>query len=135
MASKYFKSLLTGSLEAFRAKHELNDADRAHFFARARENYEHQQAERARIREDVKRKQQRKHRLVCHLYERDGPKCFYCLRALGDDISIEHLLERSRGGTNDRENLRLAHKGCNRAVIGLSVIEKLQLRAERLAKT
>ncbi len=87
----------------------------------------------ARIHLEVRRKLKRKHKLVGHLLNRHGSKCFYCLHELGSDISIEHLLEKSRGGTNAHDNLRLAHAGCNRAVIGLSVMDKLQLRAERLA--
>ena len=132
MPSKYTKTVLTSSLEAFRAKHELSDADRARFFARARESYEARQAEIARIQREVREKLARKRKLVDRLLRRDGTKCFYCLHELGDDISIEHLLERCQGGTNDKENLRLAHKACNRAVIGLSVMDKLQLRAERI---
>lgn len=63
--------------------------------------------------------------LVGYLRERDGDRCGICRRAIrfdlpsgprGDDRgpSIDHMLPRSRGGSDDLANLRLTHWGCNR---------------------
>jgi len=52
---------------------------------------------------------------IAALTERDGPDCFLCgdpFKA-GQDITFDHWIPRSRGGTWDLENLRLAHKRCN----------------------
>lgn len=44
-----------------------------------------------------------------------GPDCFLCHNPFKDevDITFDHWIPRSRGGTWDIENLRLAHKRCN----------------------
>lgn len=49
------------------------------------------------------------------LTERDGPDCFLCKLPFKtvQDITFDHWIPRSRGGTWDLENLRLAHKRCN----------------------
>lgn len=63
--------------------------------------------------------------LVGYLRERDGDRCGICRQAIrfdlpagprGDDRgpSIDHMLPRSRGGSDDLANLRLTHWGCNR---------------------
>ena len=52
--------------------------------------------------------------IVSLLLDRDGPRCHWCRRPLGSDISIEHLRPLSRGGGNDLDNLALAHRGCNK---------------------
>lgn len=47
-------------------------------------------------------------------YEREGKKCFYC----GADLiafEIDHFIPRSKGGSDDWENLRLACFRCNRS--------------------
>ena len=60
------------------------------------------------------------------LLERDGNLCFYCHQPLTPEtISIEHLLARSKGGTNDLANLVLAHKRCNEKVGNHSIKEKI----------
>lgn len=59
-----------------------------------------------------------------------GTNCFYCgLHMPKRDRTIEHLLEKARGGGNDLPNLRLAHYACNAAVEGRSVQEKIALSA------
>lgn len=63
--------------------------------------------------------------LVAYLRSRDGDACGICAGAMrfdlpsgprGDDRapSIDHVVPRSRGGSDDLANLRLAHWGCNR---------------------
>lgn len=44
------------------------------------------------------------------------PRCFYCQRPLErDTATLDHLHPRSKGGTDDPENLVLACRPCNRA--------------------
>lgn len=60
-------------------------------------------------------------RIIAHLLERDGSSCAICraridLTASRRDpgmASIDHVIPRSAGGSNDMSNLRLAHLGCN----------------------
>lgn len=44
-----------------------------------------------------------------------GPDCFLCHNPFKEesDITFDHWIPRSKGGTWDIENLRLAHKRCN----------------------
>jgi len=46
---------------------------------------------------------------------RDGPNCFLCSLEFKEetDITFDHWIPQSKGGTWDLENLRLAHKRCN----------------------
>lgn len=67
----------------------------------------------------VRTKSNKKHgvrnkRLVVRLLlERDGDMCKLCNKKLGIDISVDHIYPKSLGGSNDMENLQLAHKKCN----------------------
>lgn len=45
------------------------------------------------------------------VYERDGFRCVYCGSA--DNLTIDHLHPRSRGGSNEVDNLATACKSCN----------------------
>lgn len=56
----------------------------------------------------------RRRRRVARLLKRDGPCCWLCRRALGADITFDHVIPRSKGGTDALSNLRLAHALCNR---------------------
>lgn len=48
------------------------------------------------------------------LLTRDGRACVWCGREVWEqDLTVEHLLPRSRGGTSTRANLLLACKTCN----------------------
>ena len=48
--------------------------------------------------------------------ERDGAECVWCGRAVWPrDLTLEHLLPRSRGGHGTPANLVLACRRCNRA--------------------
>jgi 5-methylcytosine-specific restriction endonuclease McrA len=42
-----------------------------------------------------------------------GPECFYCKEET-DQPTIDHVVARSHGGTNDIENLRVCCESCNR---------------------
>ncbi len=63
------------------------------------------------------------------LRERDGDNCFYCGEAMlferGDEpeylwimerVTIEHVVDKKNGGTNENSNLRLAHGRCNHQI-------------------
>lgn len=50
-----------------------------------------------------------KHRLF--VYERDGRECVYC--GSNEKLSIDHVFPRSRGGTDDPQNLVTACMKCN----------------------
>lgn len=76
----------------------------------------------------TRRKAVKKPVLIRTLIERDGDACFFCGLALGDDISVEHLVPRVHGGPNHISNYVLAHAACNRLVGHLSAAEKVRQR-------
>lgn len=45
------------------------------------------------------------------VFDRDGRECSYC--GATEDLSVDHVVPLSRGGTNDPENLTPACKPCN----------------------
>ena len=50
------------------------------------------------------------------IIERDGPCCAWCGRdAWRRDLTLEHLLPRSRGGITTPDNAVVACRACNRA--------------------
>lgn len=66
----------------------------------------------------------RRWRKMIALHERDGGFCRLCggeivLSRLGkqnpDKPTLDHILPKAKGGTNDLENLQLAHAKCNTA--------------------
>jgi hypothetical protein len=60
-------------------------------------------------------------RLTDELAARDGWVCWLCDAPIDPSLpptfaggaTVDHVVPRSRGGTNDRDNLRLAHRRCN----------------------
>ena len=72
-------------------------------------------------------------RLAGELMLRDGRRCFYCDVELTDGRSptVEHLLSKSRGGSDDLANLALACKPCNQAVADRPIVQKVRFRDER----
>lgn len=54
--------------------------------------------------------------------------CFLCWEALGEDVTVEHLVPVSQGGTNHIGNKVLAHAECNQKMGHLSVMEKIRMR-------
>ena len=63
------------------------------------------------------------------LLARDGDCCWFCGVAMGDDVTIEHLVAKAKGGTNHLENFALAHRACNALAGDKPLIEKIALRA------
>lgn len=56
------------------------------------------------------------------------PECYLCgerLDYLRDDINIDHITPKSKGGTSESYNLALTHKSCNTAKGDLSASEYL----------
>ena len=59
--------------------------------------------------------------LLVQVLHEQGLTCHLCLKPVVLGLrarhprgpSLDHVIPRSRGGTNDRENLRIAHHGCN----------------------
>ena len=52
---------------------------------------------------------------VEQLIDRDGPRCVWCGRELWRrDLTLEHVVPRSRGGHTTPENALLACRACNR---------------------
>lgn len=45
------------------------------------------------------------------IYQRDNHCCVYC--GAGDNLSLDHVIPRSRGGSDDPENLVTACRPCN----------------------
>ncbi len=68
---------------------------------------------------------------VARLLDRDGANCFFCGSALGDDITVEHLVAVAHGGPNHISNLFLAHGECNRSAGHLSAPEKVAMAIAR----
>ena len=63
--------------------------------------------------------------------ERDGRDCWLCgERMPTHDMTVEHLVARTNGGTDDLDNLALAHRACNELLGSLSLEAKLELRAK-----
>ena len=61
------------------------------------------------------------------LLGRDGTRCFYCGKEMGDDITIEHLIALSAGGKNSLSNMVLAHKECNEKVGNIPISKKVDI--------
>ena len=70
----------------------------------------------------------KKARLRKRIFERDGQACCFCGQHFGSDVSFEHWLSASTGGTNNIENLALAHPDCNELAANRAVMEKVRLR-------
>ena len=66
------------------------------------------------------------------LIERDGADCFFCRKPLVDDITVEHLVSRHKGGPDHMDNLVLAHISCNEKAANLPLIDKIKMREGRV---
>jgi 5-methylcytosine-specific restriction endonuclease McrA len=56
-----------------------------------------------------------RHAIIAAIVMRDGPDCYLCNQGSdpSDPWHVEHVKPRSAGGTDDLENLALAHASCN----------------------
>ena len=51
---------------------------------------------------------------IRELFLKQKGKCAWCLEEFGDEKpTVDHYIPLSKGGTNDKKNLRLLHKSCN----------------------
>lgn len=73
--------------------------------------------------------------LFLYLADRDGKHCHLCGRKVDLDRSdtklgpsVDHIIPRSKGGSNELSNLALAHRGCNSAKGNRAVPNGEQLR-------
>lgn len=73
--------------------------------------------------------------IVPKLIERDGDTCCLCGYFLNGDITLEHFLNVSDGGTNRIANLGLAHEACNQLLGNQSVMAKVRLRDKIMERT
>ncbi|HEV7346722.1 HNH endonuclease [Telluribacter sp.] len=46
-----------------------------------------------------------------NIFKRDGNRCQYC--GIGDDLTLDHVMPKSRGGKTNWDNLATACKRCN----------------------
>lgn len=97
-------------LLAPQARHQwlLDFAERKRFEREAREAFSTKAATREPVGE--------RSRKIARILARDGEDCCYCKKPLGDDMTLEHRVARTRGGSDELDNLKLAHARCNREV-------------------
>lgn len=69
------------------------------------------------------------------VFERDGNRCAYCGREFGRaDLTLDHVIPRSRGGRNSFDNVVTACGPCNFRKADRTPLEaKMQLRFEPFA--
>jgi len=64
---------------------------------------------------------------VAKIKARDGNECYLCNMPLTEeDMTMEHLIPKSKGGSSRIDNLKLAHGRCN-VLKGDRLIEELEL--------
>ena len=62
------------------------------------------------------------------LLKRDGACCVFCGREMAEqDITVEHIVPATAGGSTHLSNLTLAHAACNRMAAHMSAREKIEL--------
>lgn len=68
--------------------------------------------------------------------KRDGNKCFYTgVEMSPEEMTLEHLVPISKGGSNNLHNLVLCSKQSNARMADKMLIEKIKYREENLFKT
>jgi 5-methylcytosine-specific restriction endonuclease McrA len=48
------------------------------------------------------------------LNKKQNNKCALCGKPMGEDMTVDHMIPVSKGGSNKRENLQLVHEMCNK---------------------
>ncbi len=62
---------------------------------------------------------------------RDGEACFFCGDPmLPEEITVEHLVAKNKGGPDHTDNLVLAHERCNQDVGPMPLIDKIRIHCE-----
>jgi HNH endonuclease len=68
---------------------------------------------------------------VAEVWERDGGRCVWCSAAAWErDRTVEHLLPRSRGGSDGPHNLLPACRACNRRRRSQAAVAYARRRAD-----
>lgn len=70
----------------------------------------------------------RRRKVIDRVLARDGDDCWFCHGPLMEDITLEHLLPKSAGGSNSVKNIVLAHEECNQLAADLDVSGKVRFR-------
>lgn len=60
---------------------------------------------------NVKRKKKISPKLALSIYRRDGFRCKHC--GLTGDLTVDHILAESKGGSSNEENLQTLCRSCN----------------------
>jgi hypothetical protein len=85
-----------------------------------------------RVWKAVDRKRQNLRARKARLATRDGKKCFCCNAKLGyDELTIEHILSFSHGGTDNDNNLCLVCLPCNKLLGNKPITKKIGIMLER----
>ncbi len=72
--------------------------------------------------------------LLQTLFQRDGKRCWFCIKPLdAESATIEHLLNVSNGGNNHINNLAVACSPCNQKARNMGITHKVVLRDKILA--
>lgn len=65
------------------------------------------------------------------LFERDGRACWFCGEDMpDDDMTVEHLVGRNKGGPDHLDNLVLAHQRCNIEADNLPLKRKIEIHCQ-----
>lgn len=63
---------------------------------------------------DVRGKRNRSKKRRNHIFARDKHRCQYCaVKFTAFDLTLDHIIPQSRGGSDDQENLAASCKPCN----------------------
>lgn len=69
------------------------------------------------------------------LAARDGRDCFFCGLPMADEeMTIEHLVGKNKGGPDHTDNMVLAHEACNMQAGSIPLIKKIQIHVEMQLK-
>lgn len=100
------------------------------FTGESEEAYKAYKANRVWKAVDRKRQNLRAHK--ARLATRDGKKCFCCNAKLGyDELTIEHILSFSHGGTDNDNNLCLVCQPCNKLLGNKPITKKIEMMMQR----
>lgn len=61
------------------------------------------------------------------MIQQDQKLCFYCLKPFIYDKTRDHIVAKVKGGNNNKENIVLAHRKCNKAKDRLSIDEIISI--------
>lgn len=68
------------------------------------------------------------------LIDRDGTDCWLCGKAMGEDLTVEHLISLTQGGTNKLSNMVLVHFACNNDLGNMPLNQKVKMAIQKRIK-